>query len=110
MPRTFARQKQAGRLASEHLLRTHSMSVRSKFSLSKELSKICTGRCPVLRGSDTERQGIQCVPNQNATHFECARIIRKDNQKQKGHRNWCPFVFGEQDNLQLETIKEHRQL
>ena len=81
--RTFATQKQAGRLASEHLLRTHSMSVRSKFSISKELSKICTGRCPVLQGSDTERQGIQCVPNQNATHFEWARIIRKDNQQSK---------------------------
>ena len=34
----------------------------SKFSLSKELTKICTGRCPVLQGSDTERKGIQCAP------------------------------------------------
>ena len=75
--------EQAGRLASEYLLQTCSMSVRSKFLLSKELSKICTGRCPVLQGSDTERQGIQCVPNPKQTCFGDVYATRKGCQQSK---------------------------
>ena len=74
----------SGKVHKRALVANPSRTVRSKFSLSKELSKICTGRCHVLRGSDTERHGIQCVPNQNShANFEWARIIRKDNQQSK---------------------------
>ena len=34
----------------------------SKFSLSKELTKICTGRCPFFKSFDTKRKGIQRAP------------------------------------------------
>ena len=57
-------------------------STNKQIFVKQEQTKICTGRCPVLQGSDAERQGIQRepYPKQNVLEM-CSQPIGAEQKK-----------------------------
>ena len=60
--------------------------------VKQEQTKICTGRCPALQGSDAERQGIQCepYPKQNVLEM-CSQPVGVEQKKRT--LPWVSFIF-----------------